>query len=206
MQVILEQNTRSKYESQVQIAQAIYLDSNLNLNPSTNGLNSFGSYFDSDSERLEFLKSNVYNALRTSDNYIWIYSETASRVDWWAGRSPSGAIQAMSSAMQSWITGQLINYDSIISAAEARVLYVSGSIKSATGAGADGVTVSATNETGSGDVIYCRTSAGYYICFIKSGWSGTVKVEKNGTTFVPSSLSFSNVTEKQFNQNFIASP
>lgn len=74
---------RYKYDTQVKIAQSVYADGNLDLWKTSQFI---GHYFQSSSDRLRWLEYTLYHALRTTDEYVWIYNEN---MDWW-GTSGSG--------------------------------------------------------------------------------------------------------------------
>lgn len=69
---------RSKYNAQVRVGQAVYLDMIFNLRPDYKG--GYASSTMSAKERSRYCQHNVYYALKTSDEYAWIYGENLA---WW---------------------------------------------------------------------------------------------------------------------------
>jgi hypothetical protein len=86
---ILDPANRATYDAQVAIGQAVYVDGLLNLG---NWDRTIGYYLASDQERRAVFESNLFNALRTSDEYVWIYSE---QMNWWSGDVPTGLSESV---------------------------------------------------------------------------------------------------------------
>ena len=95
LSMVAPENT-TKYHAQVQAAQALYVDY----------LFALGRWGDGDSitparaltpeERAQWFEHNVYYALQTSDEYVWLYSEN---MNWWENRDlPPGLRTAVESA------------------------------------------------------------------------------------------------------------
>ncbi len=77
-------------------------------------------------------------------------------------------------------------------------IMISGYITDAGGTGISGVTVSFSNSGGSAST----NEDGFYTNTVNYEWSGTVTPAKDGYTFNPPNLTFSNLTSDSTNQNF----
>lgn len=90
--MVAPENTR-KYQTQVQASQALYVDHLFNLRTQKY----LSAYLEPD-ERAKWFEHNVYYALTTSDEYVWLYSE---RMNWWKNESiPPGLEEAVRSARE----------------------------------------------------------------------------------------------------------
>jgi len=76
---------------------------------------------------------------------------------------------------------------------------ISGYVKTSDGRPIKAVTITFSNNGGTATTY----SNGYYIKFVPSGWSGTATPSKQGYTFYPTYRSYSNVTSKKTNQNYV---
>jgi len=89
-QWLVPPDLRYKYRSQVQCAHAVFMD----VLCDTFRANTPSTYMTPD-ERAKFVEHNVYWALKTSDRYVWFYSEY---INWWTGENVppylAGAIQS----------------------------------------------------------------------------------------------------------------
>lgn len=104
-------------------------------------------------------------------------------------------------------TPQSISYTNVISdqtnqnyTALAGNPVISGTVRTSGGAGISGVTLTFSNSGGS----VTTNTNGDYSHTVISGWSGTVRPSLNGYSFSPASISYSNVTSNQANQNYTA--
>ncbi len=78
---------------------------------------------------------------------------------------------------------------------------ISGQVRTAAGAPIPGVLVTASNGGGSATT----NASGAYSLNVSSGWSGSVTPSLNGYLFAPPSITFTNVTAPQANQDFTGS-
>jgi hypothetical protein len=84
-----------KYDRQVKLGQATYLDFLIDLIPKNTKVSPFAKttpHFLSPTEGLQLLEHNIYHSLRTADRYAWVYSE---QMDWWKNDIPNGAEAAI---------------------------------------------------------------------------------------------------------------
>ena len=102
--VILDAANRATYDKQVAIGQAVYVDGLLNLG---NWERTIGHYLASEAERERMLEHNVYYALRTSDEYVWIYSDN---MNYWTGVKPSGLDDAILRARSKFDRGEALGF------------------------------------------------------------------------------------------------
>jgi hypothetical protein len=110
-QSVVPENLRKKYNAQVQVGMALYIDQTLGkrTTPTT-------SHFLTPEQQLKFFEHNVYYAIMTTDEYVWCYSE---KMNWWlppeeAGKDrslPPGVEDALISARQKYEQGKPLGYD-----------------------------------------------------------------------------------------------
>ncbi len=86
---------REKYERQVRVGQALYVDQNFALREPK--ADRYLSYRMIPEERATWFEHNTYWALYTSDEYVWCYSE---RMNWWKDEVPPGLERAILDARQ----------------------------------------------------------------------------------------------------------
>ena len=82
------------------------------------------------------------------------------------------------------------------------VVTISGYVRTSGGTGITGVTVTFSNSGGTATT----DSSGYYSRAVSYGWSGSATPSLSGYTFIPTSLSYTNVTTNQSNQNYTEIP
>lgn len=110
-QTLVPEELRKKYNAQMQVGMALYIDQTLAKRTTQTT-----SHFLTSEEQLKFFEHNVYYALATSDEYVWCYSE---RMNWWlppekAGKDrilPPGVEKALVSARQKYEEGKPLGYD-----------------------------------------------------------------------------------------------
>lgn len=97
---------REKYERQIQVGQALYVDQNFALRqPNTEKYLSFKM---TPEERARWFEHNTYWALYTTDEFVWCYSE---RMNWWKDQIPPGLEAAIVSARQKSAEGKPLGFD-----------------------------------------------------------------------------------------------
>lgn len=95
---------KSKYNKVVQAGMALYMDQSLALRePPTNYI----SHYMTPEERLKYFEHAVYWAMKTTDEYVWCYSE---RLNWWEDKFPAGADKAIISARTKLESGKPLGY------------------------------------------------------------------------------------------------
>ena len=181
--------------SPVRLGQAVYVDW---LVAPAGSSRFFGFYMPSTSARLKLLEQNVYLALRSSDEYVWIYSE---RMNWWTGELPPGVAQAVQRAKRDFLTGTAPEPDVAEPVRVAQKLYSARvTIEGKIMAGASGV---------QGIVMQGLESActptdysGSFNCIVPGDWSGRLLPTHAGAIFSPPERTFRNVRTNQREQDF----
>lgn len=100
----ISETNRAKYDSRVSVGHAVYVDGPLNT---TGSPRFFGYYLENDRDRLLQLESNLFHAMRTSNEYVWVYNE---RMNWWGtfgepARVPNGLEAAIGEPQQTSMPG-----------------------------------------------------------------------------------------------------
>lgn len=100
----IDPKLKTKYNKIVQAGMALYIDQTLALRePQANYI----SYFMTPAERLKYFEHAVYWAMKTTDEYVWCYSE---RMNWWTGNFPQGTDQAIINARTKLESGKSLGY------------------------------------------------------------------------------------------------
>ena len=120
--------------------QAVYADGLLNLWQSTRFI---GYYMADDADRMNLYKYNLYNGLRTTDEYLWLYTE---KMTWGTGDIPAGLEAATREVTALIAAGQPLGFDMDASIAKARFEFDRkidfwGSITDESGAAVESVSV-----------------------------------------------------------------
>jgi hypothetical protein len=189
---ILEPSLQAKFASQSRVAQSVYVDGVMNIYTSPRFL---GFFFANDAERVKKYEHSVYHALRTSDEYVWVYSE---RPEWWTNTLTSGLEAAQSSAANKIKNGQPLGFDEgFISTAKTafdKRIIIFGKVTDAAGKGLPQAVLN-SGFTFQGREATCATfgTDGNYTCIVPFGWSGTITPTLAGKTFTPASRTYSNV-------------
>jgi hypothetical protein len=208
---LLSSSNRIKYDRQMQIGYAIYVDNVLNLWKSPRF---FGFYLASQLERQRYAEHNFYHALKNSDEYVWVYSEN---MDWWNVKGQGVTIPAGLSAImyraKDKIAKNLPLGVSITQAVEkatfefGRRIFVDGKIFKG---GKDfdvrlfsGPAIGTENEDSACNTYDSEESYFAYDCTLPYGWSGTLTPSSN-TSFTPAKRSYTNLTSDRSNMNFSA--
>ncbi len=200
---------RSKYDNQVKIAHAVFVDGLLNLWKSPRFL---GYYLQNDSQRQQVLEHNTYHALQTSDEYVWVYNEN---MDWWGSKGkgvqlPAGLEAMMRRTALAISTQQPLGFNietfmpEVLRRFNAKV-QVTGRVTQ-NGQGLGGVYLDSGQSMNGGDAS-CQPSQpdGYYVCILPPNWTGKIIPSSAGFTFSPAEFTVSNLTKNVDDQNFAAS-
>ncbi len=198
---------RAKYDNQVKIAHAVFVDGLLNLWKSPRF---FGYYLQNDLERQQMLEHNTYHALRTSDEYVWVYNEN---MDWWGSQGkgvqlPNGLESLLARTAQKISTKQALGFDvtNFVARASARFdakVQVAGRVTQ-NGQGVDSVYFDSGQPANGGDAS-CQYSNldGYFTCTLPPNWTGKIVPSKAGLNFNPPEIVLNNITAN-IEQNFEA--
>jgi hypothetical protein len=109
--VFVAPENRRKYAQRVKLGQSVYLDLILDVFPKGDRDPRYGKttqHFLSPADRFRLLEHNVYHALRTTDRYTWMYSESA---DWWQNKIPPGAAATIRRAQAKIRKGQPLGFE-----------------------------------------------------------------------------------------------
>ena len=205
---LISAENRNKYDQQVSIAHAVFADGLLNLWKSPRFI---GYYLQNDLQRRQLIEHNTYHALRSSDQYVWVYNEN---MDWWGTRGkgvklPSGLEESLRRSSQKieQSRGLGLNIQSFMPQATKRYqakLQVAGRII-ADGQGLDGVYLDSGQPMNGGDAS-CQfsNSGGYFSCILPANWSGTITPSSQGLKFEPAVLTLKNLIKNLDDQNFKA--
>jgi hypothetical protein len=109
---------REKYARQVRVAQAVYTDLLFNLRP--DAFKSNRAIQMSPEQRDQWFESNLYYAFQSSDEYVWLYSET---LHWWPNEEarPPGMDDAINTVRDKVRTGQPLGFDILSTMTEMRL-------------------------------------------------------------------------------------
>lgn len=197
--VEIDPTNQNKFQTQYSYGNAVFVDGIMNL---WNSARFFGYFLSSDDERLKLLEHNIYHALRTSDQFAWVYSNN---MDWWKGQIPANVEDTVRRAKIKVDNSQPLGFGVDQFVAQAKVKFdarvaILGNIHK-NGLGVQGVTMPGFQNS-------CPTSSpsGDYQCVFPSGWSGTLAPSLTGSSFNPANRSYSNVTTSQKGQDFVVAP
>jgi hypothetical protein len=206
---------RNKYDNQVSIAHAVFVDGTLNL---FNSPRFFGLYLQTPEQRLRYLEYSVFHALRASDEYVWYYNE---KMDWWGTKGsgvqlPDGLATATKNALRKATEGLPLNLDVDVFAEPAGLRYknrveidgrisTNGRAEQGLGLGAAALT---TEFVAEGQETACRVTEadGYFQCFVPPNWNGRITPVLAGYTFDPPYFQADYITANNTNVNFEGFP
>ena len=211
---IVAPENRAKYAAQVKVANAAFVDGVLNL---YNSPRFFGYYMNSDADRLKLLEHNIYHGLRTSDEFVWVYSENP---DWWNRRGkgvriPAGVESAFDRAKTNLKAGKPLGFDitGTINAAKMKFdakVNVGGTIRG-NGKSLSGIKVLSGIEY-NGQEVACITwgESGdtiQYGCTLPgSSWAGTIAPVLSGVSFDPPNRAYSGLTQDRWSEDYSLKP
>jgi hypothetical protein len=191
---VVDPSLADKYKAHVKVANAVFVDGILNLWRSPRFI---GYYFASERERLDFIQHNTYHALRSSDEYVWIYNEN---IDHYGNPFPEALVQSLKTALDALNAGQPldISVTEFVDKARAefdRKVEVYGTIT--TKAGNNGAFVSSgyTNEAGKETACNVHDAYGNYACTFPYGITVTLRPVLEGAVFTPSEIILSETAE-----------
>jgi len=91
---LIAPENREKYRRQVQAGSSIYIQGTLGMR--NYSIQALGAFMPPE-ERLKLLEHRTYQALRTSDEYVWCYADSKG-INMWEHRFPAGTAEAIASA------------------------------------------------------------------------------------------------------------
>ena len=179
------------------LGQAVYADGLLNLWKSTRFI---GYYMADDTDRMNLYKYNLYNGLRTADEYLWLYNEN---MNWATGDVPAGLLAATREVKALINAGKPLGIDMDASIARARIEFDRkvefwGRISDEADAPIAGASVlsgiSADDGSESGCGIYNVNEFG---CTVPFGWDGTLTPVLEGYRFEPATIVIKNAAKAE---------
>lgn len=179
------------------LGQAVYADGVLNLWKSTRFI---GYYMADDTDRMNLYKYNLYNGLRTADEYLWLYNEN---MNWATGDVPAGLLAATREVKALINAGKPLGIDMDASIARARIEFDRkvefwGRISDEADAPIAGASVlsgiSADDGSESGCGIYNVNEFG---CTVPFGWDGTLTPVLEGYRFEPATIVIKNAAKAE---------
>jgi hypothetical protein len=206
---------RTKYDNQISVAHAVFVDGALNIYNSPRFL---GLYFQTPEQRLQYLEYSMFHALRASDEYVWYYNEN---MDWWGTKGagvqvPSGLANVTESALRKATNGLPLGLDVDAFAGPAGTRYrnrveingrisTNGRAEQGQGLGTAKLT---TEFVADGKETACQVTEadGYFQCFVPPNWKGRVTPVLAGYTFDPPYFQADNITANNTNVNFEGFP
>ncbi len=91
---LIDPTNREKYDRQVQVGSALYIQGTMGMR--NYSIQALGAFLDP-AQRLQLMEHRAYQALRTTDAYVWCYSDSRN-ISWWNGHVPDGLGDALRSA------------------------------------------------------------------------------------------------------------
>jgi hypothetical protein len=192
---------QDKYLAQVKVANAVFIDGLFNLWRSPRFI---GYYFASDQERLDIIQHNTYHALRTSDEYVWIYNENVNHYD---NTFSENLLASLKTALDKLNAGQALDISVTEFVDRTRLEFdrrvdVYGTITTKGGNNGAFVSSGYTNEAGKETACNVHSAYGEYACTFPYGTTVTLRPVLEGVTFTPSEITLENLTENLGDQNF----
>lgn len=198
-QIFIAPALRPKFTRQFKFANSIYLDGIMNLFDSARF---FGYYLQNDTERRNLIAHNIYHGLRTSDEFVWVYSESP---NWWTRTLPNGDLPALENAIK---RGKLEQQSSkpLSQDPGAAVLRAETAFKARVDVGGDitGLTGLSISFAGLGSNCGTWNNAQRWSCTRPNNSSFTVVPTAPGVTFEPASITFTNLTKSNWSLKFQA--
>jgi hypothetical protein len=183
---LLSSANAAKFAQKVRVGQSIFVEGLLDTYKSPRFI---GYFFASDQERLKIFEHNIYQALKTSDEYVWVYSE---QVNWWTGKIPSGLEDAQKRAFEHANNAQPLGFDPKPFAELAKKNFEERNFIWGQVSGVDGsVYTSGSVESGIKDgfgkesACFIYNPQGMFYCQVPHGWKGTLTPTLSGKTFDP---------------------
>jgi hypothetical protein len=192
---------RAKYDRQVTLANAVFLDGLLNAYETPRF---FGYFLASDDERRKVVEHHLYHGLKNSDRYVWFYNETP---DWWGTfgrgvRVPPGMHELTIRATKNASTNQPLGFEvaPFLPAAAQRLrerVDLSGRVLSKGQPIGDFRIDAGFRKTGN-DLTCVTNVGGYFTCSVPKGWSGELTPSAKGYTFTPPKIAIVSVQTMKF--------
>ena len=192
-----------KFKRQVSISHSLFVDGLMNLYASPRFI---GYYLKNNAERLKLFEHNIYNAARSSDSFVWVYSES---INWWTGQDvPANLEKTMKSALNKVNSGKQLGFEISSFVNPALVAFktsinISGTVtKGSSGARGAVIRSGISDANGNESACVVYNDLGNFDCVLPQGWSGTLTPTLQGSSFEPPNRVYSNLKQGLGNQDF----
>jgi hypothetical protein len=197
----IDPSLADKYQKQVKVANAVFVDGLLNLWRSPRFI---GYYFASDSERLEMIQHNTYHALRSSDEYVWVYNENVNHYD---NTFSEGLVESLKAGLDKFNSGQPLDISTTEFVDKARLEFdrkieVYGKVTTKVQNAGAIISSGFVNEAGDETACNVYSAYGEYTCVFPYGTTVTLRPVQEGVEFTPSEITLTNLTQNLGDQNF----
>jgi hypothetical protein len=199
---------RAKFDRQVRVGSSVFVDGTLNL---LNSPRFFGFYLADETQRQQFLQFTTYHALRTSNQYVWVYNE---QMDWWGSKGsgvslPANLETSLRNAKDAALNNRALPFSVEPFVTKAQGLFnarveIDGRVSSK-GVGLGGVFLSTEFQKDGRDYA-CEVTKpdGYFQCFVPSKWKGRITPSKDGYSFERPFFEGNGITEPMYDLAFEA--
>jgi hypothetical protein len=210
---VISAANRDTYDRRVSIAHAVFADGTLNL---LNSPRFFGFYLKTDQQRLDLLEANLFHAMKSSDEYVWVYNE---QMNWWGSNKqapyqPPGLADVLRRVKAKVNDSKplTVSLEPFLSEATTRFkakVEIFGRVSTKglgeAGTGLGGVALQSGFTLNGGDTA-CQVSRddGYYACTVPPGWSGRITPMLDKRNFQPPFVEVNTAKETVYNANFEA--
>ncbi len=201
---LIASSNHAKYQTQVKVGNAVYVDGVMNLWKTPRFC---GYFFANDDERSKMLEHNTYHSFRTSDEFVWIYSENT---NWWDKPIPSIITNAIKSGKTKALTGQALglNLESAVVKAEIacnKRIEVGGDLARPDGSPIPTVKFYVNGQLNDTNCASWNATR-RYSCAFPNGWSGKIEVTAAGRTVTPTGRTYNNVTSSMWSEHYQIRP
>jgi hypothetical protein len=198
-QVFVAPALRAKFTRQFKLSSAMFLDGTMNF---FNSARFFGYYLQNDTERRNLITHNVYHGLRSSDEFVWVYSETP---NWWKRSLPNGDLPALATAIKrgklEYHSNKPLSQDSSAAVSTAETAFKARVDVGGDTLGLKGLSISFGSL---GNNCATWANAQRWSCTMPNNSSFTVVPTAPGVTFEPASITFTNLTKSNWSLKFQA--
>jgi hypothetical protein len=202
-QSLFSDSLLEKFKARVSIAHAVYVDGVMDLFSSPRFI---GYYLKNNDQRLQLFEHNIFQAARSSDEFVWVYSES---MNWWTNENvPSNLEMVMKRGLDKTNSGTTLGFEISNFVNPAQTAFktsksISGKVTKGNN-GARGAVIRSGISDARGDESACvvYSDLGNFDCVFPNGWSGTLTPTLSGSSFNPPSRVYSNLQKGLGNQDF----
>ena len=194
---------RQKFKNQLSVSHSIYVDGVMNLFASPRFI---GYYLQNNDERLKLFEHNLFNAARSSDEFVWVYSES---INWWTLKDvPAGLEAAMKGGLGKVNAAKPLGFEvsGFVTPAVAGLkssINISGMVTKGNFGARGAIIRSGISDTkGNESACVVYNDLGDYDCTLPKGWSGRLTPTLQGSSFEPANRVYDNLQSGQGDQDF----